>query len=115
MIENPNPETVVRNIDFEQRLRASDHWRENNGRVPAFGGIIGYVLVLIAGYGGFDFGLPFSITGDLAGAMQKVKRLGEARRRTMRNRATVSSAATKIGEGTARWVCTCKCGRKEAR
>jgi hypothetical protein len=29
-----------------------DHWRENSGRVPAFGGIIGYVLVLIAGYGG---------------------------------------------------------------
>jgi hypothetical protein len=55
-----------------------DHWRENDGRVPAFGGIMGYVLVLVAGYGGFDFGLPFSITGDRAGAMQKVERLGEA-------------------------------------
>ena len=33
----------------------------------------------------------------------------------MRNRATVNSAATKIGEGTARSVCTCKYGRKEAR
>src|SRR5438132_13022031 len=29
-------------------------------------------------------------------------------RRTMRNRATVSRAATKIGEGTACSVCTCK-------
>jgi hypothetical protein len=55
-----------------------DHWGENNGRVPAFGGIIGYVLVLVAGYGGSDFGLPFSITGDRAGAMQKIERLGQA-------------------------------------
>jgi hypothetical protein len=39
---------------------------------------MGYVLVLVAGYGGFDFGLPFSITGNRAGAMQKVERLGEA-------------------------------------
>jgi hypothetical protein len=55
-----------------------DHWHENNGYVPAFGEITGYVLVLVAGYGGFDFGLPFSITGDRAGAMQKIERLGEA-------------------------------------
>jgi hypothetical protein len=55
-----------------------DHWRENNGRVPAFGGIMGYVLVLVAGYGGFDFGLPFSSAGDRAGAVQKVERLGVA-------------------------------------
>ena len=55
-----------------------DHWREKGGRVPAFGGITGYVLVLVAGYGGFDFGLPYSITGDRARAMQKVERLGEA-------------------------------------
>jgi hypothetical protein len=55
-----------------------DHWRENNGRVLAFGGITGYVLVLVAGYGGFDFGLPFSVTGDRSGAMQKVERLGVA-------------------------------------
>jgi hypothetical protein len=55
-----------------------DHWREHGGRVPAFGGITGYVLVLVAGYDGFDFGLPFTITGDRAGAMQKVERLGPA-------------------------------------
>jgi hypothetical protein len=55
-----------------------DHWRENDGRVPAFGGITGYVLVLVAGYGVFDFGLPYSVTGDRSGAMQKVERLGEA-------------------------------------
>jgi hypothetical protein len=56
----------------------TEHWRENGGRVPAFGEITGYVLVLVAGYGGFDFGLLYSITGDRAGAMQKVERLGEA-------------------------------------
>ena len=55
-----------------------DHCRESAGRVPAFGGITGYVLVLVAGYGGFDFGLPYSVTGDRAGAMQKIERLGEA-------------------------------------
>ena len=55
-----------------------DHGRENGGHVPAFGGITGYVLVFVAGYGGFDFGLPFTITGDRAGAMQKVERLGQA-------------------------------------
>jgi hypothetical protein len=55
-----------------------DHWCENNGSVPAFGGITGYVLVLVAGYGGFDFGLPFTVTGDRASAMQTVERLGEA-------------------------------------
>jgi hypothetical protein len=55
-----------------------DHWRENGGRVPAFGGIVGYVLVLAAGYGGFDFGLPYGVTGDRTGAMQKVERLGQA-------------------------------------
>jgi hypothetical protein len=55
-----------------------DHWRENDGRVPAFGGITGYVLVSVAGYGGFDFGLPFSVAGDRAGAMQQIERLGVA-------------------------------------
>jgi len=55
-----------------------NHWCENGGRVPAFGGITGYVLVLVAGYGGFDFGLPFSVTGERAGGMQKVERLGQA-------------------------------------
>jgi hypothetical protein len=55
-----------------------EHRRENGGYVPAFGGITGYVLVLVAGYGGFDFGLPFTITGDRAGAMQKIERLGQA-------------------------------------
>jgi hypothetical protein len=55
-----------------------EHWHENDGHVPAFGEITGYVLVFVAGYGGFDFGLPFSITGDRSGAMQKLQRLGEA-------------------------------------
>ena len=60
------------------------YWRENNGRVPAFGGITGYVLVLVAGYGGFDFGLPFSIIGHRAGAMQKIERLSVATLETRR-------------------------------
>ena len=55
-----------------------DHGRENGGRVPAFGGITGYVLVLVAGYGGFDFGLPYSVTGNRAGGVQTIERLGQA-------------------------------------
>jgi hypothetical protein len=67
-----------------------DHWHENGGRVPAFGGITGYVLVSVAGYGGFDFGLPFSVTGERAGAMQKVERLGEATLGTRRGDVTLT-------------------------
>jgi hypothetical protein len=33
---------------------------------------------LVAGYGGFDIGLPFSVMGDPTGATQKVDRLGKA-------------------------------------
>jgi hypothetical protein len=58
--------------------------RENNGRVRAFGGITGYVLVSVAGYGGFDFGLWFSVAGDRAGAMQQIERLGVATLETRR-------------------------------
>ena len=66
-------ETLTANDETRNRIIKTiitDHWHENNGYVPAFGGITGYVLVLVAGYGGFDFGLPFSVTGDRAGAMQ---------------------------------------------
>ena len=83
-----------------------DHWRENGGRVPAFGGIVGYILVLVAGYGGFDFGLPFTITGDRAGAMQKVERLGVATLRTRRGDASLTEMlrdapvqVIQVGEG----------------
>jgi hypothetical protein len=67
-----------------------EHWRENGGHVPAFGEITGYVLVLVAGYGGFDFGLPFSITGDRSGAMQKIERLGQATLGTRRGDTSLS-------------------------
>jgi hypothetical protein len=67
-----------------------DHWRENGGRVPAFGGIMGYVLVLIAGYGSFDFGLPYSVAGDRVGAMRKTERLGEATLGTRREDARLT-------------------------
>jgi hypothetical protein len=70
-VNDEAPDRITRTI-------ITDHWRENNGHVPAFGGITGYVLVLLAGYGGFDFGLPYSIVGDRAGAMQKVERLAVA-------------------------------------
>jgi hypothetical protein len=74
-------EALSANDEARDRIIKSiiiEHWHENGGRVPAFGGIVGYVLVLVAGYGGFDFGLPFSVTGDRSGTMQKVERLGQA-------------------------------------
>jgi len=67
-----------------------EHWGENGGRVPAFGGITGYVLVLVAGYGGFDFGLPYSVIGERSGAMQKVERLGVATLGTRRGDASLT-------------------------
>jgi hypothetical protein len=74
-------EAITADDDARDRIIKTiiiDHWRESGGCVPAFGGITGYVLVLIAGYGGFDLGLPFSVTGNRSGAMQKIERLGEA-------------------------------------
>ena len=73
-----------------------DHWHENNGYVPVFGGITGYVLVLVAGYGGFDFGLPFSVMGDRAGAMQKVERLAMATLGTKRGDKSLSGLLKKV-------------------
>jgi hypothetical protein len=73
-------EALTANDEIRDRIIKTiitDHWRENNGYVPAFGGITGYVLILIPGYG-FDFGLPYSIAGDRCGGMRKVKRLGIA-------------------------------------
>jgi hypothetical protein len=69
--------------DEESRDRAikaviSRHYREQAGRVPAFGRITEYVLVTLCGYDGADFGLPFNIDGDPAGPMREIKRLGEA-------------------------------------
>ena len=51
---------------------------------------MGYLLVLVAGYGGFDFGSPFSVTGDRAGGMQKVERLGQATLGTRRGDARLT-------------------------
>jgi hypothetical protein len=68
----PLPDEALTANDARDRIIKPiiiEHWRENDGRVSAFGGIIGYVLVLIAGYGGF---------GDRVGAMQKVVQLGQA-------------------------------------
>jgi hypothetical protein len=55
-----------------------EHHREHAGRVPAFGAITGYVLVLIPGYDGLDFGLPFSVSGDREGPWCSVRRLPKA-------------------------------------
>ena len=53
------------------------HHREHGSYVPAFGAVVGYTAVVMAGYG-IDFGLPYDLNGDRAGPMQPVKRLGEA-------------------------------------
>jgi hypothetical protein len=61
-----------------------EHYRDSTGRVPAFGRITGYVLVLLAGYDGVDFGLPFDVCGDPAGPMRETRRLPEATSGTKR-------------------------------
>ena len=53
-----------------------DHYREHRGHVPAFGPIVGYVAVMMAGYL-VDFGFPFDTAGEPVGPLQAVKRLGE--------------------------------------
>jgi hypothetical protein len=54
-----------------------DHYSERNGHVPAFGAIESYTFVVMPGYL-VDFGLPYDLSGDPAGPMQSVARLGEA-------------------------------------
>jgi hypothetical protein len=74
-------EAISADEDTRDRLiRATiiKHYRERRGDVPAFGAITGYALVLLAGYDGVDFGLPFNVMGDPAGAMREVRRLPEA-------------------------------------
>jgi hypothetical protein len=53
------------------------HYREHGSYVPAFGAVVGYTVIVMAGYR-VDFGLPYDLNGDQAGSMQPVKRLGEA-------------------------------------
>jgi hypothetical protein len=55
-----------------------EHYRDHTGRIPVFGTFTGYILVLLAGYDGTDFGLPFDVYGDRAGPMCSVRRLPEA-------------------------------------
>jgi hypothetical protein len=53
-----------------------DHYREDAGRVAAFGAIVGYTAVLMPGYL-LDFGIPYGVDGDPVEPMQPVERLGE--------------------------------------
>ena len=54
-----------------------DHYQTQHGRIISFGEIVGYVLVLLAGYQ-VDYGIPFDQHGDRSGAMCAVQRLSEA-------------------------------------
>ena len=60
----------------DRRLKRAiqEHYRECAGHVPAFGAIVGYTAVVMAGYL-LDFGLPFDIDGDPVGPMLPVERL----------------------------------------
>jgi hypothetical protein len=74
-------EAISGDEDRRDRLiRATiiEHYREQRGDVPAFGRITGYALVLLAGYDGVDFGLPFNVRGDPVGSVRAVRRLPEA-------------------------------------
>jgi hypothetical protein len=53
----------------------SKHYHETRGQVPAFGRITGYILVVLAGFRGTDFGLPFDRAGCPTGPMISVPRL----------------------------------------
>jgi hypothetical protein len=68
-----NPED--RDHLLKQNIR--DHFRAVRGWVPAFGRIIGYTAVVLAGYGS-DFGCEYDIAGNSMGRIRQVERLGEA-------------------------------------
>jgi hypothetical protein len=54
-----------------------EHFGQHQGCVPAFGRIVSYTAVVMAGYR-FDFGYPYDVDGNPAGPMQQVERLGKA-------------------------------------
>jgi hypothetical protein len=54
-----------------------DHHRAHGGWVPAFGAIVGYSLVTMAGYL-VDFGFPYDLNDDPVGPLRPATRLGEA-------------------------------------
>jgi hypothetical protein len=64
-----------RNELLKQSIR--DHFRAVRGWVPAFGRIIGYTAVVLAGYRS-DFGCKYDVEGNPVGPIRQVERLGEA-------------------------------------
>ena len=46
------------------------HYENQHGSVPAVGAIPSYAAVLLRGYGGFDFGLPFFYGRRVAVALE---------------------------------------------
>jgi hypothetical protein len=64
----------------EQIIKAMiiEHFRASAGCVPAFGRVTGYSAVLMRGYDGVDFGLPFDVCGHQIGPMCEMRRLPEA-------------------------------------
>jgi hypothetical protein len=74
------PETWQVGADERDRLlkRAiQDHYREHAGRVTAFGAILGYTAVVMAGYL-LDFGVSYDLNGDPMGPLKPVERIQEA-------------------------------------
>lgn len=64
----------------DETVRAAiiQHYSESSGRVPAFGGVTGYIVVRTAGFGGVDSGLPYGCEGSAIGPMVSVRRLPHA-------------------------------------
>jgi hypothetical protein len=105
IIRLPDEAITADNDDRDRAIKTIilDHSRDTGGCIPAFGGITGYILVVMAGYGGVDFGLPYSVTGDPAGVMQKIERLGEATLGTRRGDVSLTgilndSPVIRVGE-----------------
>jgi len=77
----PTPEDIwsaspdERDRTLKRAIR--EHFRDQRGSVSAFGRIVGYTAVVMAGYR-FDFGYPYDVDGNPAGPMQQVGRLGAA-------------------------------------
>jgi hypothetical protein len=72
--EQTRPDADLRDLLIKRAIR--DHYRDQGRHVPAFGSIVSYTFVVMAGYL-VDFGLPYDIQGDPAGPMLSVARLGE--------------------------------------
>jgi hypothetical protein len=77
-----------------------EHYRRQDGQIAGFAAITGYVLVLVIGYDGFDFGIPYDVNGLPTTQMCSVQRLPTATLGLKRNDDRLSGLLRRTNSGS---------------